>query len=433
MPTFTALALDRLIEPGTARSKSSSDPVHVKNTKEVTVRSEKQNGSMNGTTMTKKVVQKRHHWTQISPALYTTPEATPVPDTPSSFPPSPYLINHKRRGASLARRSSTEIISEVSQILTTHVADGDTSTELSLAEKDILVPDALPVLKENAAEPPDPKIDDAINEVVDENDSQSITMLSPAREGESDNFFDPRDSLSYSSYSDGEDGASLESSIKFASSAGEFYDAPEELSSDSGTPQSWQPPSCDFESELCEMKLALLAEIEQRKQAENALQHMRCQWLKLKEQLSSVGIVLPSDFPLHTEADPGIGADACEQINIARFVSEAVGRGIAKAEAEKEMEAQLELKNFEISRLNDRLHYYETVNQEMSQRNQEIIESARRLRHQRNQRRRWVWGSVATAITVGTAALAWSFLPGDKGPFLSRYEELPKESDNSGK
>lgn len=47
--------------------------------------------------------------TQTSPAsLYATPESTTLPDSPSSFPGtwSPYLINHKRRGASLAKTLS---------------------------------------------------------------------------------------------------------------------------------------------------------------------------------------------------------------------------------------------------------------------------------------------------------------------------------------
>jgi hypothetical protein len=37
------------------------------------------------------------------------------------------------------------------------------------------------------------------------------------------------------------------------------------------------------------------------------------------------------------------------------------------------MEAQVEAKNFEIARLLDRLHYYEAVNRELSQWNQEVI------------------------------------------------------------
>ncbi|CAM8984787.1 unnamed protein product [Rhodiola kirilowii] len=434
MPTFTAIALDRLLEQGAARSNPTTDPSNLKKTKEVTVSLEKRNGSMNGTT-TRKVVQNKHHWTQISPALYTTPEATPVPDTPSSYPPSPYIINHKRRGASLAKRPLKETPSEASEVQACFEVAVDPKHEISTVAKDVLVNDAdtLPFSNENSNELQDEKIEGSeCANAVDENDYQNIMMLSPARDGESDNFFDPRDSLSYSSYSDGEDSPGFESSAKFASSAGEFYDAPEDLSSDSGTSQNWQP-SLDIESKLREMKLALLVEIEQRKQAEDALQHLRCQWLKLREQLSCVGITLPADYPLYPETDPGTGLDVCEQVNIARFVSEAIGRGIAKAEAEKELEAQLELKNFEISRLNDRLHYYEAVNQEMSQRNQEVMELARQRRQQqRNRRQRWMWGSVATAITLGTAALAWSYLPADKGSFFSYNREAPNESDNSG-
>jgi hypothetical protein len=42
------------------------------------------------------------------PALYTTPETTSLPDSPSSFPGtwSPYLINHKRRGPGLIKTPS---------------------------------------------------------------------------------------------------------------------------------------------------------------------------------------------------------------------------------------------------------------------------------------------------------------------------------------
>ncbi|CAM8881608.1 unnamed protein product [Rhodiola kirilowii] len=43
-------------------------------------------------------------------------------------------------------------------------------------------------------------------------------------------------------------------------------------------------------------------------------------------------ITLPADFPLYPDTDPGSGLDVCEQVNVARIVSEATGRGIAKAE-----------------------------------------------------------------------------------------------------
>jgi len=58
--------------------------------------------------------------TQTSPAsLYAAPESTTLPDSPSSFPGtwSPYIINHKRRGASLAKTlSQGDAVSEGSQL-----------------------------------------------------------------------------------------------------------------------------------------------------------------------------------------------------------------------------------------------------------------------------------------------------------------------------
>lgn len=58
--------------------------------------------------------------TQTSPAsLYATPETTTLPDSPSSFPGtwSPYVINLKRRGASLAKTlSQGDVVSEDSQL-----------------------------------------------------------------------------------------------------------------------------------------------------------------------------------------------------------------------------------------------------------------------------------------------------------------------------
>lgn len=116
-------------------------------------------------------------------------------------------------------------------------------------------------------------------------------------------------------------------------------------------------------------------EVEKRKQAEEELNTMRARWQRIREELSVVGLRLPAD-PIALSEGEQLN-DPVEQLSqqlfLARFVSNSIGRGIAKAEVEKEMEAQLELKNFEIARLLDRLHYYEAVNREMSQRNQETV------------------------------------------------------------
>lgn len=132
----------------------------------------------------------------------------------------------------------------------------------------------------------------------------------------------------------------------------------------------------DVETELREMRLTLLMEIEKRKLSEEALQSMQQHWQLLREKLGAVGLVLPADLTAlvdDSQVDASPIEEICRQIQMARFVSESIGRGIAKAEAEAVMEAQLELKNFEIARLSDRLHYYETMNREMSQRNQEAM------------------------------------------------------------
>lgn len=126
---------------------------------------------------------------------------------------------------------------------------------------------------------------------------------------------------------------------------------------------------------MSEIKLSLLEEIEKQKQAEEALNHMRMQWQRIREQLLPIGLTLPA-VPVTVEEDRHLDdavKNMIEQLYVVRFVSNSIGRGMAKAEAEEEMEGQIELKNFEIARLWDKLHYYEAVNREMSQRNQEAV------------------------------------------------------------
>lgn len=117
-------------------------------------------------------------------------------------------------------------------------------------------------------------------------------------------------------------------------------------------------------------------EIEKRKEVEESLKSMQSQWERIRQGFSLVGIVLPADLTAFAQggqlnSDPV--DDICQQVYIARFIANTIGRGTARAELEAEMEAQLDSKNFEISRLLERLHYYETMNREMSQRNQEAV------------------------------------------------------------
>lgn len=150
------------------------------------------------------------------------------------------------------------------------------------------------------------------------------------------------------------------------------YFLPVELSSDAATQNSAR----DIEAELREMRLSLLTEIEKRKLIEESLNNMSSQWESIRQGLSEAGIVLPADLTAVAEgeqlnSDPV--EDLCQQLHVARFISNAIGRGTVRAEVEMEMEAQLEAKNFEIARLLERLHFYETTSREMSQRNQEAV------------------------------------------------------------
>uniref|UniRef100_M4F7V6 Uncharacterized protein n=1 Tax=Brassica campestris TaxID=3711 RepID=M4F7V6_BRACM len=164
-------------------------------------------------------------------------------------------------------------------------------------------------------------------------------------------------------------------SHNLSSSGGEFYDARDELSTDSGTPSSVN----NMEAEL---RLSLLMESEKRRQAEETLEEMQVHWRRLRQQLAHV--------------------------EFTRFVSDSLDIELAKAEVEMEMTSELEAKKFEITQLSNRLHYSETVNQEMSQRNQEAIEDARREKKKKRKRRqRWICGSIAVSITLGGAVLAY--------------------------
>lgn len=131
----------------------------------------------------------------------------------------------------------------------------------------------------------------------------------------------------------------------------------------------------NIESDLCATRLKLLEEIEKRKTAEDALNMMQCQWQKICSVLSQAGLTLPSpsDVIGGIQLDNASIEQLSQEVVVTRFVAEAIGKGQARAEAELAAESILESKNQEISRLRDRLRYYEVVNHEMSQRNQEII------------------------------------------------------------
>lgn len=400
---------------------------------------------------------RKDHWTQISPALYTIPKPTPLPDSPSfpdspsSFPPSPYIINHKRRGPRLSQSFTEDDFGTQQQALyvekmdenlrdmekdipSTTVVDPSISREtVDCAKEDNLLFATDNLVKDGeVTDLCDGQLlhQDLHNGSAGQNGTVKSVVFNLRRRGEADDFFDPHESLSVKSFGESESNGGLQRCLSSMTPMGEFYDAWEELSSENGP----QVPTNDFENELREIRLSLLMEIEKRKQVEEVLSNMQTQWKRIHERLSLVGLNFPPNpvagEELDSEQPDDQVEDLCQQVHVIRIVSEAIGRGIAKAELEAETEAQIESKNFEIARLWDRLSYYEAVNREMSQRNQEALETARRLRQIRKRRqKKWIWGSIAAAITLGSAVLAWSyFSTGRESSSLDQSHSLEGDS-----
>ncbi|WVZ74034.1 hypothetical protein U9M48_022264 [Paspalum notatum var. saurae] len=381
--------------------------------------------------------------TQTSPAsLYATPESTTLPDSPSSFPGtwSPYIITHKRRGASLAKTlSQGDAVSEGSQpklpvMVSALPKRGEEPTEVkepefafqhtgngqseggSGVEEDLNGQKGKgSVAAENEQDQPEFEFQHGTVEAL----VRPVNVGRPLNGGESknaesDSFFELQDSMSVASEIDdaGAHDRWWKPTSPLGTSVGtpgaEFYDAFEEISSDGGTRSS----RC-MDDDLREMRLSLLMEIDRRKQAEEALENWQKEWKKLNRHLSLVALSLP--YPAITEdtddasVDPG--AELCQQITVSQLVAAAIAQGLARADVESEMETMIAAKNFEIARLSDRVQYYEAANREMSQRNQEAIEMSRQQRKERKKRQKWFWGSVGLAVTLGAAAIAWSYLP----------------------
>ncbi|CAJ2635621.1 unnamed protein product [Trifolium pratense] len=440
MPTFTAIAFDRLIEPGGSRAgHQKSASISVPAPKKLERRTSEPPSS-------RKRVPPRP---QLKPSLYATPEVKPLPDSPlqdspSSFLASPYIINHKRRGPRLLKSFSEANVQAKQEIDDDGNVNGKSSNSVvssSAGDLQVSFVNSEPVKEEQDGGVEDNKLSSSNGgnaehrengSSIDHNGVHLEKVVVLNSETDTEDFFDPNDSMSFSSYTDGEDNTSKDRTAKYSSSA-EFFDAWEELSSDSGTQGSLRSLR-DVDAELREIRLSLLMEIEKRKHIEESLKSMQSQWERIREGLSSVGIVLPADLAAIAQggqlnSDPV--DDICQQVYIARFISNSIGRGTARAEAEAEMEAQLDSKNFEISRLLERLHYYETMNREMSQRNQAAVETARRERQRRSRRQRWIWGSISTAIVLGITAIAWSYLPSSKGSTSADHDDVSEHNDGA--
>lgn len=245
MPHFTAIALDRLIDPSASKpaeksiQESMTIPRHPSNPKSGSSPKLERRNSTSST-------QRRVPRPQMTPTLYTTPETTPVPYSPSSFPPSPYIINHKSRGPHLvknppeANSSSRKITSDEAEGI---VTARETSSEIVvLAENGPVATSTFNPVQDNhangdcrhqsestnngkAAKISLVQNENSNDSLVGESDLPMTIQLTPRTEGEGDDFYDPQESMSYTSSTDIEDYGTPDRSSKIALASGEFYDA----------------------------------------------------------------------------------------------------------------------------------------------------------------------------------------------------------------
>lgn len=249
MPTFSAIALDRMLE-----SRASTSVETVPSTKSFYSKPpistlEKGKGKLpNERTLTRP---------QMSPALYATPDAIPLPNSPSSFPPSPYIINHKSRGPRLLKSSSEANVASQQKTLEDETVTGDTDVKASPRRKSTsfsfpisesteedysIAVHARPVGNFNFDgivdgpvgnwSPLDGKIgngkselDNASNGLERETDLPEPVTAKADKESESEDFYDPGESASFTSNTEVEGDAGEEGSQRLATPVGEFYDA----------------------------------------------------------------------------------------------------------------------------------------------------------------------------------------------------------------
>lgn len=134
------------------------------------------------------------------------------------------------------------------------------------------------------------------------------------------------------------------------------------------TPRSKSGGRRDVDGNL---KSLLDQEIKRRMAAEDAMAVLQ---LQCTEMASHVASVDEENRGLNDSGRNESDSDSQAQRRVvAQVVAYSVARGAARAEVDEEMENVVVEKNREIARLRDKLHYYELVNHEMSQRNQEAF------------------------------------------------------------
>lgn len=229
MPTFSAIQFDRYLEPGASKTTSfnknqkipdvSESPIlENRNSTTLPIEDLKSSSRRQDIPPQHPRLRRRNSTSsparaQIHPSLYTTPESTPLPDSPtSSFPPSsPYIINHKRRGPRLLKSLSDQ------NVAAAVVVASESNHTRSLSEEHVSI--------ERQDEQFEEKLNDDVLVVeVEEKESRVNGDVLMRENGESEDFYDPQETMSFSGTADSED-CGGERSAKAYTPVGEFYDA----------------------------------------------------------------------------------------------------------------------------------------------------------------------------------------------------------------
>lgn len=391
MPALTITSLDRLIEPSSSTSKEIASPTD------------------------------RSIPFSFYPPLYTTPSPR-RPSSPSSFSPSPYVLNFKTRGPVQkqlnARKESSVDASTYSSLQgQQHLADAieDTVAEPTQFAKNagISVNEGLTakrfcgVLPENEVFEIELDKRDAFKKVLTQ---KSQDLMNEEKHS----------CIDFSSKTDsGTSYEHLAASPPTASSAGneevEFFDAPDSVIYDSACEEEACPLSGKQGRGLGghggRTMSRMEEEIARRIKAEETVAGWQRRWNEMAKRCSSLGLSVTFQTGENTEEDSS--ELSSQEVLVARLVGGAIARAVVRAEKDEEFEIVLGTKNREISRLCDKLQNLELVNREMSRRNQDVIELTQRRRRRRQRRQKLALGGFCAAFCIGTVGLVChKFVPG---------------------
>lgn len=366
----------------------------------------------------------------MSPLFPSQPHTQPSPPqariSPPPFSPSPYVLNFKRR----VFESANDVSADAASYVSTQTASGQfrEATSSIRGESEVAgsnsktVPNEAGVLSVREVQDRlrfgGNSFDRHERSRVKSIDKVEKLMSNPGTKsvGDKDNGQRQQESGWELRSRNGSNGKQDYDSLSISSSnREEFFDAPEEPFDDSTsdeesvraqrTPRSKSGGRRDVDGNL---KSLLDQEIKRRMAAEDAMAVLQLQCTEMASNLAS------GDEESRDLNDTG-GNDCdsdSQRLVVAKVVAYSVARGAARAEVDVEMENVVVEKNREIARLRDKLHYYELVNQEMSQRNQEAFELARTRRHVRRNRNQWLMVCAGSVLCMGVSAiLVRKFVP----------------------